>query len=524
MASTFRRPGVFVSEVSLPQQIAPLNADVAVGAFAGAALRGPVDAPSYVGSWSDFTRLYGSFKNAAGTSTYRLATAVYQFFANGGRAAYVQRVVGDDTATATVTLKDAASSGSNVIDVSASSAGEWGKQVYVQAVNVRGTGTSGATVNGDVFDLIVYYGGTTAGYVVERWVDLTLTTGADRNALDVINGNSAYVVVATPEGATSTKPPVANATPVVLTGTVVDGTLTADNLSDAAALFDIIDVNLVMNIPDAYDLSNTDAKNVYNAYIAKADERGDSFVVVDVPVNYALSGVSGATSFAADITASANAAVFFPNLVVANPVPNTSGRTIVTPPGGSVAGLFLATDASRGVFKSPAGVSAVLNNVVGTATAFTSTDLDTLNSAARPVNAIRPVPGAGVCVMGSRTVKNTRGDRYVAPRRTLLSIKKAITQRTEFAVFENNDYRLWENVRTVCSAYLNNLWQAGGLKGNTPAQAFYVKVDATNNTSSSIADGVLNIEVGVALQNPAEFVVIRIGQFDGGATVTEQNA
>ena len=106
----------------------------------------------------------------------------------------------------------------------------------------------------------------------------------------------------------------------------------------------------------------------------------------------------------------------------------------------------------------------------------------------------------------------------------MLAVKKSLKEATAFAVLENNDYRLWEQVRTACSTYLNGLWQAGGLKGADPSQAFYVKCDATNNTAQSVNDGVLNIEVGVALQTPAEFVVIRIGQFDGGTTVVEQNA
>jgi phage tail sheath protein FI len=35
-----------------------------------------------------------------------------------------------------------------------------------------------------------------------------------------------------------------------------------------------------------------------------------------------------------------------------------------------------------------------------------------------------------------------------------------------------------------------------------------------------VSAGELRIEVGVALQRPAEFVIIKIGQIDGGATVT----
>jgi hypothetical protein len=67
---------------------------------------------------------------------------------------------------------------------------------------------------------------------------------------------------------------------------------------------------------------------------------------------------------------------------------------------------------------------------------------------------------------------------------------------------------------------LTNFWSQGGLRGNTPAEAFFVKVDAGNNTQATIDNGEVHIEIGVALQRPAEFIIIKIGQFDGGTTVT----
>jgi phage tail sheath protein FI len=70
------------------------------------------------------------------------------------------------------------------------------------------------------------------------------------------------------------------------------------------------------------------------------------------------------------------------------------------------------------------------------------------------------------------------------------------------------------------SSFLTNFWAQGGLRGATPQQAFFVKVDSTINTQATIDNGEVHIEVGVALQRTAEFVIIKIGQFDGGTTVT----
>jgi len=109
---------------------------------------------------------------------------------------------------------------------------------------------------------------------------------------------------------------------------------------------------------------------------------------------------------------------------------------------------------------------------------------------------------------------------YVPVRRTLIYLEKSLTDLTAFALFEPNDQRLWRRLNATVSSFLTNFWSQGGLSGNTPADAFFVKVDSTNNTQTTIDNGEVHIEVGVALQRPAEFVVIKIGQFDGGTTVT----
>ena len=122
--------------------------------------------------------------------------------------------------------------------------------------------------------------------------------------------------------------------------------------------------------------------------------------------------------------------------------------------------------------------------------------------------------------MGAKTLKPGYIDKYVPVRRTLIYLRKALTDLTEFAIFEPNDQALWRRLDSTVSSFLTNFWSQGGLAGTAPANAFFVKVDATNNPQSSIDNGEVHIEVGVALQRPAEFVIIKIGQFDGGTTVT----
>jgi phage tail sheath protein FI len=88
-------------------------------------------------------------------------------------------------------------------------------------------------------------------------------------------------------------------------------------------------------------------------------------------------------------------------------------------------------------------------------------------------------------------------------------------------VFEPNGERLWAELTAKISNFLSSFWASGGLKGRSAAEAYFITCDATNNTNTSIEQGQVNIEIGVSLQSPAEFIVINISQFIGGNNVRE---
>jgi hypothetical protein len=207
------------------------------------------------------------------------------------------------------------------------------------------------------------------------------------------------------------------------------------------------------------------------------------------------------------------AAVYYPHVFVSDPLGVATGATRKVGPAGAVAGLFLRTDATVGPFKAPAGLTANLVGVVSTEKTFTTTELDTLNSSKYPINPIRQIPGAGISVMGARTLlQDGTANKYVNMRRSLIYIRKSLQNLTEFALFENNNEQLWGRITTTLNTFLNEYRNQGGLRGNSPSEAYFIKCDAENNTAASIASGEVRIEVGVALQYPAEFVVINLSQ------------
>lgn len=497
---SYQRPGVYVQETLNPIQPVVGPSSTSVGAFFGTSDRGPTT-PTLITSWSQYVNKFGGFNT---TASNNLPIAAYMFFANGGNVAYFCRVTGTGDVAATRTLTDRAATPVNTLSVSAINTGTWGNNINISVTD--------STVTG-YFNLIVYYGGSTSAYIVEQWTDLSMVNTDSRFASNVINGNSAYIVVA--DLASGTTAPGDN--PAVITNqslsTGANGaSVSGSDIVTKLTSLDTIEQSLVLNIP-----GYTDATTI-NGAISYATGRGDVFVVVDSP----NTTVSSALSLAATYTASSQAAVYYPALVIADPtatVGSPTGATKTVPSGAAVVGLYAATDASRGVFKAPAGIQARLAGVVSVAS-LSNADLDSLNSAAAPINAIKYIPGSGIVVYGARTLKAGYVDRYVPVRRTLIYLEKSLKDLTRFAVFEPNDQRLWTRLDATISSFLTSFWSQGGLFGTTPSQAYFVKVDADNNPQASIDNGIVNIQVGVALQRPAEFVVISIGQYSGGTTVT----
>lgn len=501
--TAYLRPGVYVQETLNP--IAPVvgaNSD-SVAAFIGVNARGPLT-PTLVTSWSQYLNIYGGW-----SSNNTLALAVFLYFANGGSQAYVQRVVKGSTAAATIQLNDRSGSPAPTLQINAANPGSWGN-ASSNGLSISIQDSPGAA---GYFDLIVYYGGINASNKVETFASLNMTPGDARYAVSIINASSSYIK-AVDSGSTATgsdrNPSVISASSGHL-ASGADGTApAAADIANGVTGFDTVLQSLVLNAPGV-----TDSTSV-NILLAYATARGDVFVVVD-PIN---DTVANQITLAAAYTQTSYGAVYYPPITINDPTTSTPGTVITAAnPGGAIVGKYVSTDKSRGVFKAPAGLATRLAGAVSVP-ALTNANLDSLNSAAAPVNAIRFINGSGIVVMGARTLQPGYASMYVPTRRSLIYLEKALIDLTNFAVFEPNDTILYRRISAIVTNFLRNFWTQGGLRGTTPDQAFFVLCDSTNNNLASVEAGQVNIQVGVALQRPAEFVVINIGQFDGGATVT----
>jgi uncharacterized protein len=498
--TTYQRPGVFIEERLNPLAPSVGSTSSTVAAFIGALSRGPEDV-TLVTSWNDYASKYGTWNTLPATpgGDNKLAIAVKLFFDNGGPACYVKRVTAGSPTAATRTLTDGAVSPAtpaNIATISAVNAGDWGESIFVSVSSSAVTGRK---------DVQISY--PDAATVVENFTDLTFTDEADaRYAINFINTRSKYVTVTS---VAKTAQPANTTSPAAL-ASGSDGTVpTATNIAAGVSAFDTVFNSLLLNAPGLTVQANVTSLLTYAA------ARQDVFVVID-PV---AGDVDTQLTLADTYPESSFGAIYYPNVTIADPTVNTRGATRTASPAGAVMGLYATTDASRGVFKAPAGTSSRLANVVAVQ-ALTNAELDLMNSATSPVNPIKYVAGSGFVVMGARTLKPGYVDRYIPVRRSLIYLRKALTDLTQYAVFEPNDAVLWRSLNATVAAFLTDFWAQGGLRGDVPEDAFFVKCDEELNTLAVIDEGKVLLEIGVALQRPAEFVIIKIGQFDGGATVT----
>jgi hypothetical protein len=194
-----------------------------------------------------------------------------------------------------------------------------------------------------------------------------------------------------------------------------------------------------------------------------------------------------------------------------------TGKTVMVPPCGHLAGIYARSDTERGVHKDPAN-----EPILGIdSLQFNLTDQQQALINPRGVNALRYFRGVGNIVWGGRTISNNPSWRYINVRRLFIFVEKSILRAMQWAVFEINDEPLWARVKRSVSDFLQGLWLDGMLQGATKEQAYFVKCDRTTMTQADIDNGRLICVIGIAPVKPAEFVIFRIGQWDGGQSVEE---
>jgi Bacteriophage tail sheath protein len=509
-------PGVYVQEISSGVRTVA-GVPTSVAAFVGRAKRGKVNDPVTCFNFGEFTRRFGGLW-IDGPLSY----AVDDFFANGGGQCVVVRVFeedGDD-GVATANFLPA-------VELDAASPGEWGNQLTAtvtypnpaEPATVEAASKYGLAPN-ELFDLVI---ADAATGTVETFRNLTAVTGSARRADRVLADQSSLArCVAAP------------------TDRPGEGTQAFAGGNDGAALTDGTFEGDSDQKTGLYALKKTD---IFNLLCVPPDVRGGdlpqpvreaalglckaerALFIVDPPVLWDANPDTAAATAQSEQTASPilpladadHAALFFPQLRKRDPL--RGGQVDTFPPCGAVAGVMARTDTNRGVWKAPAGIAATIANTDGLTVKLTDEENGLLNPIA--INCLRTFPNVGRVVWGSRTLKGSDqlsdDYKYIPVRRLALFIEESLYRGTQWVVFEGNDEPLWAQIRLTVGAFMQRLFRQGAFQGTSPRDAYFVKCDSETTTQDDINRGIVNIVVGFAPLQPAEFVIISIQQIRNAA-------
>ncbi len=210
------------------------------------------------------------------------------------------------------------------------------------------------------------------------------------------------------------------------------------------------------------------------------------------------------------------AAIYYPRVVISDPVTGAN-RTVA--PSGHIAGIYARVDDTRGVHKAPANEK--ISGIVDLETFVTKGQQEILNPLS--INVLRDFRAnrLGLRVYGARCLTSDQDWIYINVRRLFIMIEESIEIGTQWAVFEPNDQRLWQRLIDSVTIFLTGVWRDGALMGTKASDAFFVICDRSTMSDDDILNGRLIMEIGIAPVRPAEFVIIRIGQWLGGSSIQE---
>lgn len=508
---SYLHPGVYIEEI--PSGSKPIEGvSTSTTAFIGATFRGPVNTPTLIGTWDEYVAKFSDFNQRTGIHDENDASAlaVRAFYQNGGKAAYICRMLGGDPETASATLSHGATA---VLTVNASSAGTWANHLAVAVYQ-----------NGDKFNFVVGTYNSSDEFspiATESFKGLSIIKTEDNFIEKVVNSSSKLVTVTVAAAATSapTFNDPAGATAAdrftKLTAAAADTAATADDYDTFynTILRKVSDVSIIV-LP-GQTMPADGSGNEFIANTINHCEATMSRVLIVDPANVEFADAAHVDTMA--LPTSTYSVLYYPWATITNPLYNvdtnpTAASTIQIAPSAIAAGMWAKIDNKRGVWKAPAGVETRVN-IAGVAYDVEDLEQDFLNPLG--VNCIRKRPGYGPVFWGSRTLA-TKADpewRYVPVRRTAIFVEQSVYNGIQWAVFEPNDHPLWSSLRANIGSFMNGMFRAGAFQGKTADDAYFVRCGLGDTmTQGDIDRGQVIIVVGFAPLKPAEFVILRLQQ------------
>jgi hypothetical protein len=559
MANFTTSPGVAISEIDNTYLTGlPVQAGAAI---IGPTVKGPVEQPTLVTTYSDFVTIFGdTFISGGNSYSYLTSIAAYNYFNYGGTSLLVARVVTESAnwtpaqsttvssylnATSASFVLETISEGVTMNNSGSNMLGASGSLVSGSANNIRWEVTNSNTGSG-TFNLLVRRGNdvNTNKVVLEAWNNLTLDPNSSRYISRVIGdqnlqyssvneqmeisgsfpNNSRYVRIKsvnlpTPNYFDSNGVAVTAYTasiPLNGSGSAGGAFFNAGGaVNNTITLYDNISTNTQGLIGSSYDnmitlFGNPEAYQFNILFTPGLLNDTHTTQVTNIISNtiargdnmYVMDlGVYG-TSLPEAVTQAQTrdtsyAATYWPWVRIIDPA---TGKHVWVPASTVIPGVYAFNDKVSAPWFAPAGINrGGLSTVLQAELKLSQANKDALYS--NNINPIATLPKQGVVVFGQKTLQKSQSalDR-VNVRRLMIELKAYIRQIADTVVFEQNTISTRNSFVARVNPYLEAIQQKQGL------YAYRVVMDDSNNGPAVIDQNQLVGQIYIQPTRTAEFI------------------
>jgi len=551
MANFTVSPGVAISEIDNTYLTGnPVQAGAAI---IGPTVKGPVEVPTLVTSYSDFVTLFGdSFISGGNAYSYLTSIAAYNYFNYGGTSLLVARVVSGSYTSATSTsainyftsssfaletisegitmnssgsldVNGALSSGSsdNIrFEITNSNTGSGtfnvvirrgnditNKKVVLEAFNnVNLDPNSTQYISQVIGDQTLNYNSTTnqmelsgsypnlSRYVRVKTVNYPTPNYFDSNGVAVSAYTASIPINGSGSFSTATGDIKAGtgATMYDNIGSITQGLVSSsyDNMITLFGNSEAYQFNVLFTPGLTNDAHPTQITNI----ITNTQQRGDNLFVADLTL---FNGTIASAVTQAQTRDTSYAATYWPWVRIIDPA---TGKQVWVPASTVVPGVYAFNDKVSAPWFAPAGINrGGLSTVLQAQYKLSQGNRDTLY--ANNINPIATLPKQGVVVYGQKTLQKAASalDR-VNVRRLMIELKNYIRQISDTLVFEQNTNATQTLFVTRVTPYLESIQQKQGL------YAFQVIMNSSNNGPAVIDQNQLVGQIYVQPTRTAEFI------------------
>lgn len=470
-----------------------------VAAFVGRTLKGPVNRPIAVCSFSDFQHIFGGLWQPA-----PLSYAIDHFFENGGRRAYVVRVT-NGARPPTITLP-AGSSNLRLIGVNP------GSREFLRA-SVDYDGIPEADV--DTFNLVLQRVRSAGSELIEDqeiFRRVSVLSQSNRYVANVLLESQ----LARLHGPVPVQRP--DRSSMGGSRSAIGYAVSNPDGDDGAPLTDYDVIGSAVDCTGMFALQATPEFNLLCIPpLAREHDVGLSTLLVAAKYcrdRHAILLVDPPASWISPRAAldalrnwpfrSHNAVMYFPRV---QSFDRLRGRAETFASCGAAAGMIARSDDACPVWSPIENEESFLRP--GLRPAAVVSDLERIRLAQAGVNTL--VSSRTNVRQGLSPRMLTSGGagssdwRYLAARRLALFVASSVEQGTRWVLMEPNIPSTWERARASVDAFLESLAEQGAFIGTSPDYSHFAIADDRVNTEKSVAEGKFNLLYGFATSKPGEF-------------------